>query len=335
MAPTHYETFIKIVGDLYRGVEFTHAGHSIKLTPNILSPYDLISDVKAPKNDYEKYLASLPQTFRNTAKSELYRSEGGWIAKGISERKIVAFSIDGTQKITPVLNSQKAVGIDSSKNIIAICCYDNYTSGYYYLENILDIPKSKTQNEYHWNKLNSQYKKAVTSNLETLANISCERMMIIDTNLINSGNHLTKNQLTGMIEGCFSGYENDPEQNGEFRTKLRESLFNSINNTQCHCDPDFQTIKPPGIVRTLVQTLSKKDGKIQPFTPLYTALESHESQPIQITDIIAGCIRANLDPKNELPFMLKRLNFNEKHLSAIDKRKKLYVKAYHWKRNEV
>jgi hypothetical protein len=334
IAPTHYETFIKTVNELYQGIDFTHNKHTIHLSPTILSPYDLISGVKEQKSDCEKYLVSLPQTFRNTAKSELYRSESGWINRGVSERKIVAFSIDKTHKIAPVLNPQKAVGIDSSKNIIAICCYDNQTSGYHYLENILNMPKSKTNNEYHWNKLNNQNKKTITNNLEILVSIACERMMIIDTNLINSNNHLTKNQLTGMIEGCFSGYENDPDQNGEFRTKLRESLFNLTNNVQCHCDPDFQTIKPPDIVRTLVQTLSKKDGRIQQFTPLYTNLRSHESQPIQITDLIAGCIRTNLY-SSEPPLSLNRLYFNEKHLTTADKRKKLYVKAYHWERKVV
>ena len=92
--------------------------------------------------------------------------------------------------------------------------------------------------------------------------------------------------------------------------------------------------KPPDIVRALVQTLSKKNGRIQPYTPLYTALRSHESQPIQITDLIAGGIRTNLRPKDEPPFSLRRLYFNEKHLRAADRRKGLHVKAYHWERNE-
>jgi len=334
LAPTHYETFIKTINDLYRGIEFTHADHTTRLPPTILSPYDLISDMKRPKSDLERYLTSLPSAFRATAKSELYRRGGGWIARGISDRRIVAFYDDGIHKIAPVLDPQKAVGIDSSSNIIAVCCFDNHASGYYYLENILKIPRSKANQEYHWNKLNSQYRKALNNNLETLANIACERMMIIDTNLISSGNRITKNQLTGMIEGCFSGYENDPDQNGEFRAKLKESLFHLTNNVQCHCDPDFQTIKPPDIVRALVQTLSKKNGRIQPYTPLYTALKSHESQPIQITDLIAGGIRTNLRPKDEPPFSLRRLYFNKKHLSAADRRKGLYVKAYHWERNE-
>lgn len=333
MAPTHYETFIKTVNDLYRGVEFTYAGRTIKLSPTIISPYDLISDVKEPKSDYERYLASLLPAFKATAKSELYRSESGWIARGISDRKIVAFNDNGIHKIAPVLDPQKAVGIDSSKNIIAICCFDNHASGYHYLENVLKIPKSKTNREYHWNKLNTQYRRALKYNLETLTNIACDKMLIIDTSLINSGNHLTKNQLIGMIDGCFSGYENDPDQNGEFRTNLKESFFHLTNNIQCHCDPDFQTIKPPDIVRTLVQTLSKKDGKIQPCTPLYTTLRSHESQPIQITDLIAGCIRTTLRLKDEPPFSLRRLYFNEKYLATADKRKGLYVKAYHWERN--
>ncbi|MBS7619327.1 hypothetical protein KEJ21_01580 [Candidatus Bathyarchaeota archaeon] len=87
-----------------------------------------------------------------------------------------------------------------------------------------------------------------------------------------------------------------------------------------HCDPDFQTVKPPDIVRTLVQTLSKRGGKIQPCTPFYTALRPNKSQPIKISDPVSGCIRTNLRLKGRPPFSLRRLYFNEKHLSAADKK---------------
>jgi hypothetical protein len=160
-------------------------------------------------------------------------------------------------------------------------------------------------------------------------------MMVIDTNLVNSDNHLTKNQLIAMLDGCFTGYANNPDQNAAFRTTLRNNFFQLIDNVQCHCDPDFQSIKPPELVRTLVRILSKRGGKIQQCTPLYAPLRSPESQPIQLTDLIAGSIKTNLVPEADPPLSLKRLYFDERHLSTSDQRRGIYVRAYHWERKVV
>ena len=86
MAPTHYEAFINIVNELYAGVDFTHPGETIRLPPTILQPYDLISVIREPQNDYERYLSSLPTSFRATARAELYRRGTGWITRGITRK---------------------------------------------------------------------------------------------------------------------------------------------------------------------------------------------------------------------------------------------------------
>jgi hypothetical protein len=328
---THYELFIKIINDLYRGLDFIYESRKIHLTPSIISPYDLIATIKEPKNDIEKYLNSVNPTFKKDAKSALYRTKNSWIKRGVLEQRIVTFKENGTPKIVPIFDSQKVTGIDSSSHIIAICCFDNYASAYFYVENILCLPKSTFNYEYKWNKLNKNYRKNLNDNLETLLNIACKKMFLIDTNLINSSNHLTINQLIGMIDGCFTGYEKDPEQNSIFRTNLRKSFFELIDNVQCHCDPDFHTLKPPEIVRILVRTLSKHDGKPQVCTPVYANLRSHESQPLQLTDLIAGCMNTNLK-SDKLPFSIFRLKFDERYLSVGDRKKGVNVKAYYWER---
>lgn len=192
-----------------------------------------------------------------------------------------------------------------------------------------------SNNEYHWNRLSPANRRTLAANLNTLLNVSCQKMLVVDTNLINSGNHFTMNQLIGMLEGCFTGFENDPAQNAEFRAQLRAQLFRLIDNVPCHCDPDFQSIRPPEMVRTIVRILSKQNGRIQQCNPLYAPLRSHESQPIQLADLITGTIRSNLNPRAQLPFGLIGLHFDERYLSSENKRGGIRVKAYYWERSEV
>ncbi len=52
-----------------------------------------------------------------------------------------------------------------------------------------------------------------------------------------------------------------------------------------HCDSDFQPLTPVKIVKQFVKILSKDNS----FEALNVLKDSHESEPIQITDILCGC----------------------------------------------
>jgi hypothetical protein len=129
-----------------------------------------------------------------------------------------------------------------------------------------------------------------------------------------------------LIEGCFSGYEKDHRYN-RLRPSLKRKFFESINAIETHCDADFRPLSPNKVVRLLVQTLAKQNGgNFKMFTPLFADLRSHESKPIQVSDIIAGMIRTkienahNLDPLKILPFDIRKMK----------KYKKTPPKAYYW-----
>jgi hypothetical protein len=94
----------------------------------------------------------------------------------------------------------------------------------------------------------------------------------------------------------------------------RARIFEMANGIRTHCDTDFRPLTPDKVVRLLVQTLAKKDGgQFENYTPLFANLRSHESKPIQITDIMAGMIRTMmeraelLEPLQPLPFDMRKM----------------------------
>lgn len=96
-------------------------------------------------------------------------------------------------------------------------------------------------------------------------------------------------------------------------TNVEEEVFQAVNGVEIHCDADFRPLTPEKMVRLLVQTLAKKNGEYESYTPLFANLRSHESKPIQIADIIAGAIRTMiekgvpLNPLELLPFDLRKM----------------------------
>lgn len=108
--------------------------------------------------------------------------------------------------------------------------------------------------------------------------MSCDSVLIIKTNALKKPDEKIIDVFIKLIQGCFSNYEHIVDG----RLKLRSRLFKLSNEIPIHCDADFVPLTPNKIVKHFVKTLS--DGNSH--TPLYAAKESHESEPIQVTDII-------------------------------------------------
>lgn len=111
------------------------------------------------------------------------------------------------------------------------------------------------------------------------------------------------------------------------RPNLKRKFFNAVNRVPIHCDADFRPLTPEKVVRLLVQTLAKRDqGRFEEYTPLFANLHSHESQPIQIADLMAGAIKTVIENEKSKELL---------HLLPFDLRKmKRYSdnppKAYYW-----
>lgn len=327
----HYDLFLDTIKRLYFGFHFNIKREQLYVPPIIPSPYDILKDVSNPIEPIEKFIATLPEDFRRNAKTEMYRSGRGWIDRGLREGKLIKFEHEGNIRLAPKLSSS-AVGIDSSSNIFSVCCFDNYQGGIVYIDKYINIPKSKKKNEYKWQRLDTTNRNTLSKHLKLILNISCRGVFTINTNIINSTNKLTQNQLVGLIEGCFTGYETHPEQNGVLRTKIKNTFFDWCNEIPIHCDPDFQTLRPDKIVKILVQTLSKRKGIVQECTPIFATLESEKSTPIQLSDLIVGTINYKLRNMEDPPQPFKRLLFDNRKLSKKLRREHRWAKGYYWLR---
>lgn len=333
MSQTQYTFFIEALRRLFHGCSFKYKRETLHLPPTIPFPYDFLRGIKTPVDPLDKFIMTLPEDFRRNARTELYRTRRGWIDRGIEEGEIIKFREGDALRLVPIL-SKPAVGIDSSSNVFGICCFDNYQGGIVYVDKYLHLPKSSGKKEYKWYKTNQDNRIKLLEHLQTILNVSCKGMFLIYTDLINSKNKLTYNEMVGLIEGCFSGYENNPEQNGEHRTYLKRYFFNLCNETPIHCDPDFQTLRPDKIVKLLVQTLSKRRGKVQEYTPYYVPLESEKSLPIQLADLIVGSLSLKLRNNERPPKPLRHLLFDDRKLSKKDKKEGRWAKGYYWLRED-
>ena len=287
-----------------------------------------------PYTSYEALLKALDPSFKSLANSEVYRMRTGWIAKGLNGhngRKIRRITIGEDAYLLPDLTKQPSVGIDTSgcennSSIIVICSIPDYEGAYIWLQKHLKLPKDLRTQELHWTKLNTTYRQLLLSKFELTLSICCDGLLVLKTNAFIDRRGKTDNLFTNLIEGCFSGYENDPVQKG-LRPSLKQKFFKATNGVQIHCDSDFTPLSPDKVVRLLVQTLAKQEnGRFEEYTPLFANLHSHESKPIQIADIIAGMVKTKLEHK-ETQEVIKPLPFDLRKL-------KKYVdnppKAYYW-----
>lgn len=244
--------------------------------------------------------------------------------------RIRRVKIDKSLFLLPVLSQSRSVGVDSSSienktTILAFCFIPDHEAAYTYLERHMVLPKTHNHQEFKWSKLNRDYRRMVLENLKILLVISCEALLLIETDAIISPKGKFEDLFKNLIEGCFSGYGKHPNYS-KLRPNLRKRLFQLANNDPVHCDKDFPHLTSDKAVRLFVQTLARRDGWYEQYTPLYAPLKSHESKPIQITDIIVGAFKTKVQ-NNESLEPLSPLPFDKRKIGAFKGR---YARAYYW-----
>lgn len=316
------DLFLDIIEKAYLGNDFRYAKETFRLQPTLVAPADFYKRTfDSSLTSYESLLKALDPVFKSIAVSEVYRVRKGWVARGLkgcNGRRIRRITVDSDIFLLPDLSNQPSVGIDTSgcginDSVIVICSIPDYEGAYVWLERHLKLPKDHRKNEFHWSKLNSTCREQLLSKFELTLSICCDGLLVIRTNALNERRGKIANLFTNLIEGCFSGYERDPQQK-DLRPSLKHKFFNTVNRVQIHCDADFRPLTPEKVVRLLVQTLAKQDGgHFEEYTPLFASLGSHESKPIQIADIVAGMAKTKIEtagsqqPLQPLPFDLRKM----------------------------
>jgi len=147
-------------------------------------------------------------------------------------------------------------------------------------------------------------------------------VLILKTNALIKPEEKIVDVFIKLIQGCFSNYNHKADE----RLKLRQKLFRLANETQIHCDADFTPLTPDKIIKQFVKILA--DGN--DYTPLHAEKDSHESQPIQITDIICGMLKERIMNK-KYNFLLPWEFENKLKSEKINRE----VKCYLWERKEL
>ena len=286
-----YDLFVDIVRSTFLGGKQNVNNRSYSLEPTLIRRYDFLRAEPEFGSKYEmnRLFADLPSDFESTAKSEMYRKKGGWIDKGYQEKKVKQFHIDKDYFVVPFMSEKPAIGIDTSstytETFVCIAFFDNYKAGYYYLENFLHIPKSTGgQPEFKWNKLNPQCRAAIVSDLDSLLQMSCQCVLMIRTNALKSPDEKLMDVFIKLIRGWFTNYKHKTAD----RLRLQKELFRRANEVSIHCDADFQPLVPGQIVKQFVKILSNGNDHV----PSHAVKDSHESEPIQVTDILCGALKS-------------------------------------------
>ncbi|MCL2134451.1 MAG: hypothetical protein FWH37_02690 [Candidatus Bathyarchaeota archaeon] len=331
---TELDVFINIIDKAYQGSSFQYGKETFRLAPTLVRPADFHRKPCNAKTSYEHLLNALDPAFKTLATSEVYRADTGWIAKGVNGYKgykIRQITVGEEAFLLPNISKQPTVGIDTSgyhsntDTIIIICSIPDPDGAYLWLEKHLKLPKDLQNNEFHWSKLKHKYKRVLLDNFELVLAVCCDCLLAIKSNILFAHKGKMGDVFANLVEGCFSGFENVPNQ-AEFRANLKQRFFRAVNRVEVHCDDDFTPLAPDKVVRLLVQTLAKHGSDyFESYTPLFATLYSHESKSIQIADIIAGMIKTVLESKettllNPLPFDARKLYRQSKQLP----------KAYFW-----
>lgn len=319
-----YDLFTEVVRCAFLGGKQVVNGKNYTLQPTIIRRYDFLRATPAfgSKSEMNRLFSDLPSDLKSTARSELYRTSKGWIEKSYSEKKIKQFQIGEEFFVVPILSEKPAVGIDTSsdQNDTYVCFtfFDNYKAGYHYLEKILQIPKSKTSTpEFKWNKLNPECRDLIGEKLNYILKMSCKFVLVIKTNALKSSDEKLVDVFIKLILGCFTNYDYISSR----RIQLRKLLFKLSNEISIHCDADFQPLIPSKIVKQFVRILA--DGN--DYVPSFAVRDSHESEPIQLTDILCGVLKKHIINKNNQ--ILQSWEFHNKLKS---KKKERYAKCYFW-----
>jgi len=324
------ETFFGIVRAAYLGEEYRLGARTFNLSPRIVRPYDFSRRTITRSDEYGRLMASLDSKFRDAARSDLYRRRTGWLDRGKKDSKVRVIGIDGDLHVVPVLTQEKTVAIDTSTMnnspmVLGICNMPDYRSTYVYLEKHLALPKTHNHEEFHWSKLNPDNRQKVLNSFSTFLQIACNALLVIKTDAFISPLGKLENIFSNLVDGCFSGYETTE---GKHRYSLRKSLYAITNKVPIHCDADFGPLKPLQVATIYVKRLGIG---LQPDpTPTFANLRSHQSQPIQVADILVGAIRTKLQQGDTLP-LLKTLKFDKR---KIRKQKGKTVSAWFWSTEE-
>jgi len=318
-----YDFFTELVRCCFLGGNQVINGKSYKIEPTLLRRYDLLRTEPefGEKTGMNRLFSDLPDDFKRTAKSELYRKTKGWIDRGYRENKIKQFKINDDFFLIPRL-SESTVGIDTSTNdsdtFLCIAFFDNHKAVYHYLENILKLPKSTNKHsEFKWNKLSSSYRTSLDNELEIILKMSCEFILSIKTNALKNPDEKISDVFIKLISGLFTSYNHQFNQ----RLILQKKLFDLSNKIPIHCDPDFTPLTPDKIVKQFVKILSNENE----YTPFFVPKVSHESRPIQITDLLCGVFKNHIINKNQK--FLRPWEFDNK---LKTKTKKRVAKCYFW-----
>ncbi len=188
------------------------------------------------------------------------------------------------------------------------------------MERILSVPKARKshKDEFKWNKLNPECRQEVSKKLECLLKISCSMVLMIKTNALKNNDEKLVDVFIKLIDGWFTNYDYKSNE----RLLLRKELFKLSNEIPIHCDSDFQPLTPIKIVKQFVKILA--DGNS--FDPLYVLKDSHESEPIQIADIICGALKQQIIDRNSS--LLTPWEFHNKLKSKTSEK---VAKCYFWK----
>lgn len=292
-----YDLFVDIVRSAFLGGKHNVNNQSYSLEPTLVRRYDFLRTVPefGSKSEMNRLFIDLSSDFRSVARSEMYRKNGGWIDKSHQEKKVKQFRINKDYFVVPYLNEKPAIGIDTSSTdidtFVCIAFFDNYKAGYHYLEHFLQIPKSKQkEQEFKWNKLNNQYRTVIVDELNLLLQMSCQCVLMIKTNALISPDEKLIDVFIKLIQGWFTNYE----YKSSYRLRLQRGLFKRANEISIHCDSDFHPAIPSQIVKQFVKILSNGNDHV----PSHAVKSSHESEPIQVTDILCGALKSMIQNKN-------------------------------------
>lgn len=188
------ELFLSIIRSSYLGEKFVYDNRTFNLEPTLVTPYDFSRKIRYPRNEFERLLVSLDPSFKAAARVEVYRRKKGWISTGIDGyhgMRIRQVKIDKTLFLLPVLSQSRSIGIDTSSienkiTILAFYFIPDYEAAYTYLEKHMILPKTHNNSEFKWSKLNRDYRMMVLEKFKILLAISCEAVLLIETDAVIS-----------------------------------------------------------------------------------------------------------------------------------------------------
>lgn len=285
--------------------------------------YDFLRKIESPQSQYEKLLASLDSSFRSAAKSEIYRKDTGWLARGVVQGRIRIVKFNDDMRILPLLRPRRTVGIDSSTvgnsmSVLIFAFLPDYSIGPAYFDRHMGLKKGV---EFKWSNLKAYEKENVVRSLTDVLSVVCDGLLVIKTDALIHPKGSRLYTFRNLVEGCFSGYES---MYGTQRDELREWYFQRCNSVEMHCDSDFSPLTPLQISNVFVRTLSAGKEVI----PLFAKLESHESNSIQTADILAGALGRELVTNQHLPSPLSFLYFDMRKMKT---QKSKSVKTYYFR----